>query len=103
MLLSIQTMADFRTLQVKKHIESMDDVREFFRDLHRWGLHVHPDDSFADYVRESDNISVGMIQRLDETLERVWDVCEANGVDPSEIAWDEYSMDEFCEKAYAAS
>lgn len=94
-ILNIIIMENCRAIQVKKHIESIDDVREFFRDLKRENLNIHPEDTFFDcyYMQEDVGLSVETITRLDETLNRVWDICEDEGVDPCEIAWEEYECD----------
>ncbi len=70
----------YRSLAIKKHIESMADVYEFFDDLQREDLLIHPDDLFAD-IAEKENISAEMAARLDDTMERCVEMCEKIGED----------------------
>lgn len=84
-------MKEYRTIQVKKYIESIDDVREFLRDLKRENLAIHPEDSFYDC--DFPDIHPSMISRLNDTLNRSYELCESEGVDMCELAWEEYGCD----------
>lgn len=76
----------YRSLSVKKHIESVDDVREFFTDLKNEGLMIHPEDTFGECYQPEWNLSDQMLYRLDGTLNDCHEMCDENGVDICEIA-----------------
>lgn len=84
---------EYRIIQVKKYIESVDDVREFFQDLIREGLMIHPEDTF-DQCAPEDNWGLGdaMINRLDSILNDCHDMCEKHDVDICEIALEELNL-----------
>lgn len=80
----------YREINVRSHIESIEDVKGFVKDLANEGLLVHPEDGFADSVDlEKANILPQTAQKLDEILERCWEVSESNGIDLCEIFYDE--------------
>lgn len=80
---------EYRTICVKKYIESVDDVREFFQDLIREGLMIHPEDTFDQCAKPEWKISDTMINRLDSILNDCWEECEMADVDICEIALEE--------------
>lgn len=75
-----------RSIQVKKYIESVDDVREFFADLIVEGLAIHPEDTFDQCAKPEWGISDAMINRLDSILNDCHDVCDKADVDICEVA-----------------
>lgn len=80
----------YREINVRNHIENMDDVKGFVKDLADEDLLVHPEDGFADSLDlEKANISLQTAQILDEALRCCWDICKNNDIDLCEIFYDE--------------
>lgn len=78
----------YRSVAIKKHIASVNDVREFFDDLKREDLMIHPHSSFTESERPEWNLSPAMIDRLDGTLNDCHEVCVKHGVDILNLACD---------------
>lgn len=80
-------MKHYRIIQVTTDINSVEDVEQFFNDLHREQLMIHPDDNFADCLTLSDVLPGETIKMLDITLYKCRAVCAAAGEDICRIAW----------------
>lgn len=77
---------NYRLVQVRVDIKTLDDVRIFFEDLKRENLAIHPDDLFVDCP--SLNISSSEAARLDCLKDECFMLCEECGADLYEIAAD---------------
>ncbi len=77
---------EYRSIQVKKYVECVDDVREFFADLIVEGLAIHPEDTFDQCAKPEWGISDSMINRLDSILNDCHDICDKADVDICKIA-----------------
>lgn len=86
---------EYRIIQVKKYIESIDDVREFFQDLIREGLMIHPEDTFDQCEMPEWNLSDAMINRLDSILNDCHEMCEKHDVDICEFALEELDKSKY--------
>lgn len=77
---------NYRLVQVRVDIKTLDDVRIFFEDLKRENLGIHPDDMFVDCSNLG--ISPSVAKSLDNTMSKCFEVCEELGADLYEIAAD---------------
>lgn len=80
-------MKHYRIIQVTTDINSVEDVEQFFNDLHREQLMIHPDDNFADSSSLSAVLPVATIRMLDVTLDKCRIVCNDAGENIGRIAW----------------
>lgn len=68
--------------RIPEALTSMDDVRAYLKELHDNNEAYHPEDD----AREIDNLFTREEgERLNETMNRVYEICNAHGEDPCEI------------------
>lgn len=77
-------------------ISTVEDVQEFFRELHEEQLCFHPDDDFADYISFDTGIplySTDEAQRRNELLYLAFKVCETEGADIYDLCMEIFHSD----------
>ena len=84
-------MTQYKCAAIKKHIETLDDVVEFFSDLAKHGLRINPDHFFSDMHLEDYGWSPEFIERLDVTLNLCWEMCDDMNVNIHRIAQEAYN------------
>ncbi len=73
-------------------IKSIDDVRQFAKELIAEGLNFHPDDDFNDYVNIESNQPTYNEEEADIRnilMNKCFKVCEENEIDIYEVMMDE--------------
>jgi len=74
-------------------IESIDDVRNFFKQLLNEDLNFHPDTPFEDYIdlqTKKPCFSKEEAEMRNKLMDDCFVVCEQDGVDIYEIAMEEF-------------
>lgn len=82
-------------------ILTIDDVKQFAKQLTAEGLSFHPDDDFQDYVNLSTNAPSYSKEDADlrnELMNQCFDVCEKEGVDIYEIMMEEMLLESGLDK-----
>ena len=79
-----------------QHINTVEDVKTFFNELHAEGLNFHPDDLFEDYVhRDTGELFYSDHETLvrNNLLAQAFDVCEREDADIYELCIEIFMKD----------
>lgn len=72
---------------IPQQINDMNEVRSFLKALYDNGESYHPEDPAADIIGNDDKalFTKEEADKLDATMTRIYEICDANKQDPCEI------------------
>ena len=79
-----------------QQINTVEDVKTFFNELHEEGLNFHPDDSMQDYTHRDTGEQLYSVQEAfvrNTLLAQAFDVCEREDADIYELCIDIFMKD----------
>ena len=82
-------------------IITLEDVKDFAKQLNAEGVSFHPDDDFKDYINFSTNEPIYTIEEAEfrnNLMNYCFEVCETAGVDIYEIMFEELLIESGLDK-----
>lgn len=76
-------------LYYHKDLETIADVKEFFKWLLDEGINFHPEDDFKNYINvetKEPSFSPEVVDELNGLMDQAWSICEKFGLNCCEVA-----------------